>query len=743
MRQLMACAADLVERSAFDRIIARNRPVIAMLYPEQPIALTADERASSMAVRADLQSHYTHSTASWRPLIEIAAVLIADVVEMTGAVISVPELANLDPQTAYALIEAARTHRQRLSSLYVGHDPAFARSPTWVWGVPVSWRLEQIRAQLCDYQLCPRSREVWLHDPGEATSVPPVPENAWNTRSPDAIALATLAALSETQPVAPAVLDDCVSALRWATEVYAFAQAFQIGALLEPYRERLDRAAQANHAWLTAVAATNAHFVDTATPGFDEPLYAMYERALALCSDPVMHASLSTRLAFAAVERGGGKVGAYLERATALVHGLEAPLAASYYRAWLAIAHALDRIHDADLLAADHHAQIACTMFTQAAVLAGTTLPRPQAERLQREASCARFMVMAHCATHAAGIDDTLAARWLAQAEAEQTTPVGHVDVEHAEHTRVSALAVLRFEVFHWVLLRQSDDDWRLVYERCRVGIHDAEHYWDARSWYLYHAVAAECAYRMGLSADAAVHCRRLLAAGAFGSPGIALVGDIRPLALRVLLRVGDHAAVLALVERWQADPTSPPSAESRALTAGAYAVLGERSSAMAALGVAIEDAVELGEHVAMLRVATMVVQVLIQLNDRDEAIRALDNVWELAEDEPGQFSGAISPSDCLRLCTLHVQLIGMTGVLLVRALALLPQCLSDAESWWDITTLLDQLVCWYRRGGQLPPEAIAALTIVRRFARDRTEWQARLCLLDRTGDRSYQIALT
>ncbi|HEX4418852.1 MAG TPA: hypothetical protein VH165_13165 [Kofleriaceae bacterium] len=57
--------------------------------------------------------------------------------------------------------------------------------------------------------------------------------------------------------------------------MYAFGAAFWIGVLLDTHRERLDRAAQAEHAALTVIAATNTHFVDTATFGFDAPLYAM------------------------------------------------------------------------------------------------------------------------------------------------------------------------------------------------------------------------------------------------------------------------------------------------------------------------------------------------------------------------------------------------------------------------------------------------------------------------------------
>lgn len=714
-RQLTARAAELLAPAAFDDLRARHRPVLALLYPEAGLALTAPERAARDALCADPRSLSTHSAGSWLPLIQAAAALIADALAATRAVAAVPELAWLDAQTRHALVEAFRVHGERLAGLHVGHDPAQTSEPVRVWGVPVTWDAARIQLQLCDYQLAPRSEVRWLDgradgDGDDDDGIPPALVNAWSGRSPDAIALATLAG---SAPPSSAALDDGVRALRWASRAHAFRAAFRIGALLEPHRHRLDPAAQAEHAALTAIAATSTHFVDVATPGFDDQLYAMHERAIALAPDAMSHAALSVRLAFAGVDRSAPAVDAYLARAGASVQAVADGPWARYLAAWNSVVQALHALHRHDLTAADGCAQAACAQFTAAAERAAAAWPAPEADRMQREAACGRFLVLSHAAIHAGGTDDDRASRWRAQ----------------AEHERASVPVVALFEVFHWVLLRQRDDDRAAIYERCLVGLRDAERCWEARSWWLYHAIAADCAYRTGRSREAAAHCRPLLAMTARNpaNPLLAWAGDVRPLALRALLRSGDHAAFHALAQRCLADPAGPPPAELRAQIAAAHAACGEPASARDALERAVDDAVAGGDRAAMLRVATLAAQVMARLDDRAEALRALGSAWDLAEDEPGQFADPIAAPDRLRLCVLQARLAGPTGALLSRACAALPASLADAESWWDVAELLDLLAGWLPHDGPPSPEIEAGLATVRRLAPQRADWRAAL----------------
>ena len=707
-RQLTARAAELLEPCMFEHLVARHRPILALLYPEATIALTKQERAGRDVLRADSRSLYTHSAVSWQPLIQAAAALIADTLEEMHAVAAVPELASLDVQTRHALVEAFRTHGERLADLYIGHDPALARDPLVVWGVPVTWDVARIQLQLRDYQLGPRSEVLWLQGDDDAT-VPPGPTNAWSHRSPDATALLALAAL--TPPPSRTALDECVFALRWAASVYAFPAAFRIGVLLEPYRHLLDPAAQAEHAALTAIAATNTHFKDVPTPGFDDLLYAMYERAIELAPDAVAMAALSVRLAFAGVDREAPAVDAYIERARSSVQSTTDDLWATYHGAWLAVAQALHELHQRKLAAADGFAQTACVQFASAVDQATAAWPALAVDGLRREASCGRFLVLSHGAIRAGGVDDELASRWLAQAEQERS--------------QVPVVAL--FEVFHWVLLRHRDDDRTLIYERCLVGIQDAERCWESRSWYFYRSIAADCAYRIGRRHEAAEHCRKLLRLSA-NTPGNSLTswaGDIRPLALRVFLRAGDHASFLELAQRWLTDPPGPGPAEVRAQLAYAHAMRGEPASARAAIELAIDEAIAGGDHVTMLRVATLTVQVMVLLDDRAESLRALDSAWDLAEDEPGRFAEAVPPPDRLRLCVVQSRIVGATSALLSRACALLPSCMVEAESWWDVTELLEQLVGWHQRGGALLPDMRAGLSSVQCLASNRADWRA------------------
>lgn len=721
-RQLTAQAAELLEPGAFEHLLARHRAVLALLYPEVTITLTEQDRAVRDGLGADPRSLYTHSAVSWQPLIQAAATLIADALAAMNAVAAVPELARVDVQTRHALVEAFRAHGGRLAGLHVGHDPALADDPLVVWGVPVTWEVARIQLQLCDYQLGPCCEVLWLQGDG-AAAVPLGPVNAWSGRPPDATALVALAAPT---PPSRTALDACVFALRWAASVYAFQVAFRLGVLLEPHRPLLDPAARAEHATLTAIAATNSHFVDVPTPGFDDLLYATYERAIELAPDAVAMAALSVRLAFAGVDRGAPAVKRYIDRARSSVQALADEPWASYHGAWLSIAQALHELHLRDLAAADGFAQAACAQFASAVDRAAAMWPAPQADRLRREASCGRFLVLSHCAIHAGGVDDERASRWLAQAEQERA------------HVPTMAL----FEVSHWVLLRHRDDDRMLIYERCVMGIRDAERCWESRSWCLYQGIAADCAYRIGRDHEAAEHCRELLRLSANnpGNPLISWAGDIRPLALRVFLRTSDHPAFVELAQRCLTDPQGPAPAEVRAQIAYAHAMRGEPANARAAIDLAIDEAIAGGDRVTMLRVATLAVQIMVVLDDRVEALHALDSAWDLAEDEPGQFAEAVPPSDLLRLCVVQSRIGGATSALLSRACGLLPSSLADAESWWDITELLAVIVDWHQCGGALSPDMRAGLSSVRRLASNRADWRAALHRL--TMDLAAESAL-
>jgi hypothetical protein len=622
----------------------------------------------------------------------------------------VPELADLDATTGHALLAAWRTHRRRLCGLWIGHEPALVRPAELAWGVPVCWTIAQVRAQLCDYQLAPGCRVTWLAAHGPTAPIPP----AAASPGPDAHALAVLDATIPPRLDARAELDaapgpaadalaGCIAAMRWAIEAFAFGAAFRIGARLEDHRDRLDRAGQAAHAQLTAIAATCAHFVDTATPGFDERLDAMYARAIELAGDPVDAAALVVRRAFAAVERGGANPASHLDAAAARLAQVSDDQGGSYHAAWLAVARALHQLHDAPRAVAARVVEQACATIDQAdrhAAAAGVPAHR-------RDLASARFVILAHAAREAAPGDPDRAARWLAQAARDRA----HLPVVH------------RFEVLHWVLLPQRDDDRAVIYERCVEGIRDAERCWEARAWYLYRALAADSAYRLGRLVDATVHVRALLAIARFGHPGIALVGDLDALARRVLFRAGAVAELAAVTG------AAASEAEAQALIARVAAGRGDPTAADAAIEQAIERAVTCGAQAAMCRVAVIAVQVMHALGRGAEACAALDSAWQLAEDEPGAWSAAVAPSDCLRLCLAEAALRGAPAALVERALAVLPACMADADSWWDVDDVLDLLIA--RPEAAASDLARAGLAVVRRLARNRTTWRARLAALD------------
>jgi hypothetical protein len=714
LRQLAACAADVAGPAALAKVTARHRHVLAILYPEMRADLDDDEAARSRALCADQRSHYTYSWASLQPLIQAAASLVVDLLVLTSAVVSVPELADLDALSRFALFEAFRVHGGRLIGLCVGHDPALARPPELQWGVPVNGGIAPVRGQLCDYQLSPDCRISWLAELGPSRASPGVPMNVWSAASPDASARGVLGAQSAAQ----AQLEHCMFAMRWAFESYAFEQVFRLGLLLEPHRLRLAPEMQAEHASLTATAASNVNFVDRPTPGFDETLFAMYERAIALCADPDAAASLATRLAFAAVDRRGARVDERLERATVMVARLDDSVWTSYLGAWLAVSLALHELHREDLAAAYSYQRRASAALERAVVLGIRALSRPLADRLQYEASCVRFMILAHCAVHAAGLDDRMAAQWLAE----------------TEEARSGVPSFLMFEIFHWALLPQRDEDRRCVYERCCAGIHDAEGLWNARSWYFYVALAADSMYRLGDAREAAEQLCKLLARGSFGNPARAQVGDLGELALRVFLRAGYLAELLDTAERWLADPSATDSAVARAMMGWALAVRGDGPGAATTLDAAIEDAVAGGDRRTLLCVAIIVVQVMMVRRDDAEALRALDSAWQLAEHETGQFSDDVSAQDCLQLCLLQGRLVGPTHQVVARALALLPSCLRSAESWWDVTELLDHALACRDRDAALPADARAGVALVRRLVHNRPEWRPRLDLLEPSG---------
>jgi tetratricopeptide (TPR) repeat protein len=704
-RQLIAFAADALAEDAFAAVIARHRPIVAALYPERANepALSDDEHAVRAALAADPRSLHTHSAASRHPLVLAIAALLADAIAATGAIVAVPALAWLDALTARTLIEVFRGHGDRLAGLYVGHDLAAAIAPILVWGQPVTWTAAYVRAQLADFQLAPRVEVVHVSGAGEARW-PTGPTNAWSAPTLEAIALAILARSSASADE----LALCVRAQRWASEVYACSAAFRIGVLLEPFAARLDRAAHAEHAALTAVAATNTHFVDVATPGFDGPLYAMYERALALTRDPIAAAALAVRCAFAGVDRAADDVEPFLARAAASVAAVHAAPWADYFAAWLDIAHAVHALHRHDLVAADRATRAACAALDRAVVAVTAAWPSVHAERLAREAAYARFLVLSHDASAAIGEDDARAARWLAEAEAE------------AAH----GAELARYEVFHWVLI-EDQHDWPLHYARCLAGIRDAERDWQAVHACVYRAAAADGAYRLGRLDDAVAHYQRLLTFDTDVNPAVDWLREVRPRALRAFIRAGDRAACLALARRMLTEPGA--SSSSADVIAHALAMCGERAEAIALLEQAIDAAVDAGEHVAMLRVAIVAAQVMRALADRDELGRALDTAWGLAIEDDGTWA-AVTPADArLRLCLLQAHATSATVDLLARACAALPACVADVESGWDIAELLALIAAWRAPDAALPTEIATDLCVLQAHAHARADWQAGL----------------
>ncbi|HET9626645.1 MAG TPA: hypothetical protein VFP84_35020, partial [Kofleriaceae bacterium] len=463
----------------------------------------------------------------------------------------------------------------------------------------------------------------------------------------------------------------CVVAMQWAFEAYAFKQAWQIGLLVEPHADRLPDDARASHAAITALAATNAYFVDRPTPGFDAPLYAMYARAVGLAREPVRAASLAIRFAFAAVDRHAADAAARLAAADATAAALAADDPYTrYLRAWLTIGHALHAFHRDELAAADERARAACTALE--AVEAAAALAPPQ---LRDDARCARFMISAHSVVHFATADAARAAAWFVRAEAlRPTVPV-----------------LLSFEVFHWALLPAPVDDHGVIYDRCVAGLRDAEAAWDSKLWFLYHALAAGCAYRLGRLGDAAGHVHALLGRDWYGNTGALITGDIRPLALRILWRAGWLDAAIAAAERWLA-ADGPARVELRGLLALALASRGDVAAAQAALDVAIDDAVEHGDQAEMTAIAIRGVEVALAANERAAAEAALASAWELAEDAPGTFAAAIADADRLRLCMVTCEVAGATVALIDRACATLPASLRAPDAWWDARRLRELL---------------------------------------------------
>jgi hypothetical protein len=714
VRQLLARAVDRTDPRVLDDVFARHRPILSILYPDSTLELAADDHDAAAALRGDWRSHDTHGTASWQPIVRAAAELVVAVVAATGAIVVVPELADLDAQTGHALVEAAREHGTVRIAIHVGHDPAREPVGELVWGVPPGWQLEHVRAQLCDYQLSPGCQTSWLTGADDATpsGIPPDPVNPWSRPAPDAVALELLAGAG--QPSSDQ-LAACVAAMRWCIEAYAFGSAFRIGARLEPYAAGLNSGARAEHAALTAIAATNVHFVDTTTPGFDDRLYAMYERAIALAIEPTAAAVLAVRLALAAVERGGRAAEIYLRDASSRLEHVDSELERAYHLAWLAIARALDCLHRADLSSAETFARDACAGLERAAALAPAQRSPVVAARLRGELACARFSLFAHAAIHASRLRDPSALAWLARADAE----------------RPAIPAVLLFDALHWTLLEALEHDRDVIYAHCCAGIADAERHWNSSSWYLYRAIAADCAYRMGRLADAVEHVGRLVTASRFGNRGTSLVGDVRPFAIRVFLRAGMYEALTRTASSVLDDPGAAGRADVHGLVALAHAARGDREAQDQALDRAIEDAVADGEQAVMLRIAVTATQALTISDRHDEAKVALDNAWELAADQRGDASSVVLAPDILRLCLLQARLLGATEELLARALSRMPGCMGDSESWWDATELLDLLISWLRDGHRAPVAAEPALAMMRAQAGTREDWKLRFTVLD------------
>lgn len=668
VRRLLAQIRPRIRDEDWSRCIDAHRPAASLVL--DGLRISEEDRRAREPLSARMDSYLSHNWALQRPLLEAWARLLVELVEGRGWTLIVPDLAQVDWESAAVLVAMYRQHPERAPRLLVGFDPESRPAEPDVRGI--RWGKvppEQLYLAAMGFHMLPHA-EVRVVDgpvPGRpaADGLPKPIEDS----SLLGLETAAFRRLTAEPTAEPDTCEQVIEAMDACFRRFAFTSCLRLGV------ELLDRGAElglgrvAHVHGMLGLAAHNRQFHSSPNRELEPFLREQFDRAFAAESDPGLRIAHCYRMAVTLGRRMGrlDEAKEWADRGVLLAQ--KAPLSSiekARHEAWCRNIRAflwmrLGRL--ADAIEDDERA------FELLKDVRAEELPSP------RELS-STLSVLAHNTAALYGLSGDVEEvhRWRRIAG---EIPRGHSGTE-------------TWEAHAWIGFCRSQYRLDEALPRARSGLDSARAEREPFHEYHYSLMLADLSYRLG-------------------DPETALKWFDRVARLRQ--RCGDpeylpspflSAACAArragrvreAADRFESILTEAEDARVRSEILSCLGVVeAERGRAQRAterIDQAISVAVELGERDVLLRTAVAAGEASRALGRTDDATAAFRQALEIAEVEEDETPPPAG--DLLRaiLGLLETETDQTDPDLVVDALSLLkPALREDADSWWDLPRLV------------------------------------------------------
>jgi len=720
IRQLLAQARELLGQAAVEEVLDRHRVAASVVLHALEERLDEDEQAARRCLLARPHLHLSHTFLIQVPLGDAWADLLVDLLAGRGITLLVSDLHGLDRMSLSVLKNFYLRAGRSAPDLVLGFDPGEEEPQPDAEGL--IWRLPRLIVQktvfgfqsLADVD----ATDVGDVAGGEASAFEGVPSGTtgWELldQDPEVEVWAELEANPSATP--PELARRVASAQEAAFAAFDFTAALRLGLALLKRNSELAPAEKARVHGLIGLSAHNRQFQTQGNLRLAGFLARHFTAAYEAEARPLVRLAHLYRLAVT-FGRRHKELNTALEWADRAVEAVaEAELSEDEKRhqeAWARnirpyILMQLGRVQEA---IDDGEAAFR--------LLEATT------ERLLGEKDTYRDVWRRELVLSQALIASNLASLGILRRDSEQIERWRRAArVVHQEFPELD-----RFEASNWVefYIDLARPDLALIH--ALAGIDSARAYADGFLELRFTMAAAQLAYWLGrIDQSVELFQRARQLRHRFGATDEFEAVELP--AARAELRYGrcERAQLLLEAVLDTEEQATPDRAEAHALLGLIAAERGAADEAESSVNRGIEDAVETGNQVALLRVALLAAATSHRLGRREEAIQAYRQALDIASAGDGEPGPAVSAGALVARAGLE-DLGADGGAWLDEGLEFLDAALKEGEVWWVLKTLLTRL-----EEKNVTPQIRALLT---RAAAQRDDCAA---ALERWGIRLEQL---
>jgi len=657
-------------------------------------------RDSTLAAR--LTSHLTHNWAIQRPLFEAWAALLAELLEVGGFRVMVPNLGELDRESVVVLKTLARTSTPRL---VVGWErrprPQELDARGLCWELPARYVVEST----CSLLRAPGAELVELPEDDGNEALAPIPIPSTSVTPETELWTSLSAAVGSPEP---ALVDRGRRFVRGRFHAFGFRSVVRLGLAFLEHVDGLEPEAAAELHHLVALSAHNQQFGSDGNLRLADFLRQAFARALEDERRPDVRCALLYRLAVTDGRRRRDVEAAATWADAAVSAASDDRLSifdSAYQGAWARNIRSLVSMRRKQKRLARQDTLEGYRLLDRLRGVEGN-----EVGARARDFDASQALLAGSSATLC-----FLAGDW--QGALEWRRRGEEIELRHP--------GVGRYEAQTWVDLHRARYQLVEALSRAEQGLASAREERDAFVEYRFAFQAADYAYRLGrLQRAEALYdevrslYRSLGAAEELPPPDLPAVATY--------CRCGRTGDAERILEAAAASLNHPDGRSEVALWRALIAAAeGRDAEAEARADEAIEDARRSGRREALGHAAAMVGEVAARLGAVEDARDAYGRAVAFFEGGslPLPASAAV---DSVRAWVGLQELEGPRPEAVHRCLLLMPSALRDAEGWWLLPRLLVMIDGCHERSRLLTATDLAqAVQVIRRAARQRDDCAA------------------